>query len=126
MLVFDLHRHLAAGLYIRHRGGEEIGPLPFHQARLLALGPGLHVGGLGLLLFVDLALEGAAAGDHPHVVHRGIPGQGKDVEPLDPLAAGVLETLAHAHPGDGACHPDIHLAAEHRARHQRILLVRPQ
>ncbi len=124
LLVRDLHCHLATGLDVGHRGGEKIGPLPFHQARPLALGSSFHVSGLGLFLLLNLALKGAACRDHPHVIHRGISGQGEDVYPLDPFAAGVLETLAHADPGDGSADADLDLGAKEGPGNHGVLVGR--
>ena len=91
---------------IGHRVGEDVGALLLDETRLLACVLGRLVERLGVLAALNLAFDHAVADLHAERVHRGLLGQGKDIDALEPAIARVLEALGDDGAGDGAVDVD--------------------
>ena len=116
LLVFDGHQHPFPGAYVGHGVAEEVGAELFGQGRRTALVAGGLVGGAGLGLLLDLALDDPLADGQPQVVHRRVLGQREDVDAVQPIGAGVAEALADPDPGHQPGDLDLDIGVQGRDR----------
>ena len=123
LLVFDLHDHGFARPDIGDRVGEDVRPLLFDEARLLAGGLRLLVNLAGLLPLLDVAHDDALSDHHLQGVDRRSLRQRIDVDRLDPSVGRIVEDLGDAGPRGGAGDDEIDVGADQRRFDVAVVLA---
>ncbi len=108
---------------IGHRIGEDVGPLLFDEARLLAGILGLVIELARFLAALDLAFDDAAADLHMQRIDRGLLRQGKYIHAFEPTITRVLEALGDDGAGNRAGDGNVDVGVETRRLDELALLA---
>src|SRR5262249_54315916 len=114
--VDELHVDRLAGLDVRHRLGEDVGPLLRKQRGDVPLLFRLGVGALGFGALADDAADAPFAEGHDELIHRRVLRQREDVDRFDLLVVWVLVLLHDPHAGDVAGDARLHVGMRERQR----------
>src|SRR5690606_20346809 len=121
--VAHLDLHFLAGTDVGYGGTEQVGAVLLDQAGTLADGRRGLVGGAGLGLLADLALDQAIAHAQGEAADGGVLRQGQQVAALAPLAGVVAIGLPHRHLGQQAVHLQVHGGVHGQAGDPAVLLA---
>ena len=126
LLIAQLHRDRVTRADIGHRVGEDVGPVLLHQRGVAAFAARLLVCPPRRPALLDARLDDPVADAEPHLVDRGVLGQGKDVHPFEPGPGRIVKLLAQTDARHHTADAYLHFGGEQRRRSETARIAGPE